>query len=330
MIGENPRGVIPIRDSGEIVERTRDRRWADRWNIDKGRGAVAWSFCLIASVALTVGSAVIASGGDASTTAEGQQPPPAAVLKHQPPPDGTWTADAEVTEARTFTTRVWVRQGVAVHDNRVYVYGDDYNASPRVGVIREYDLNLSPTGREVRLSRDGKPLIIHPTGLTWDARLAPSWAIRSSRRRSSTASTGNAPDRQDPRSRGARRHRRRCGHQRLPAPLREPRRARFDCHRRLRRRPPRATTLRPEVMLKAGRPALRASSSARCSAARSTRTSTGMQGRGRMICVQNVIEGRGWRLDVLNLDRAIADGRASGPGVRLRTFTFAPHDELEG
>ena len=43
-----------------------------------------------------------------------------------------------------------------------------------------------------------------------------------------------------------------------------------------------------------------------------------------------MIEGRGWRLDVLDLDRALADGRATGPGVRVRTFTFDPHDELEG
>jgi hypothetical protein len=49
-----------------------------------------------------------------------------------------------------------------------------------------------------------------------------------------------------------------------------------------------------------------------------------------LTCVQNVIEGRGWRLDVLDLDRALADGRVSGPGVRVRTFTFDPHDELEG
>jgi hypothetical protein len=50
----------------------------------------------------------------------------------------------------------------------------------------------------------------------------------------------------------------------------------------------------------------------------------------RLTCVQNVIEGRGWRLDVLDLDRAVADGRVSGPGVRVRTYTFDPHDELEG
>ncbi len=49
-----------------------------------------------------------------------------------------------------------------------------------------------------------------------------------------------------------------------------------------------------------------------------------------LTCVQNIIEGRGWRLDVLDLDRAVADGRVSGPGVRLRSFSFTPHDELEG
>jgi hypothetical protein len=52
--------------------------------------------------------------------------------------------------------------------------------------------------------------------------------------------------------------------------------------------------------------------------------------RGQLTCVQNVIAGRGWRLDVLNLARAVADGRAWGPGVRVRTLTFPPHDELEG
>jgi hypothetical protein len=51
---------------------------------------------------------------------------------------------------------------------------------------------------------------------------------------------------------------------------------------------------------------------------------------GSLTCVQNVIEGRGWRLDVIDLARGIGDGRCTGPGVRLRTLTFAPHDELEG
>ena len=51
---------------------------------------------------------------------------------------------------------------------------------------------------------------------------------------------------------------------------------------------------------------------------------------GRLTCVQNVIEGRGWRLEVIDLARAVADGRASGPGVRVRQLTFPGHDELEG
>ena len=51
---------------------------------------------------------------------------------------------------------------------------------------------------------------------------------------------------------------------------------------------------------------------------------------GELTCVQNVVAGRGWRLDILNLSRAVADGRSDGPGVRLRRLTFPPHDELEG
>ena len=35
-------------------------------------------------------------------------------------------------------------------------------------MIREYDLELKPTGRVVWLRRDGKPLVLHPTGLTWN------------------------------------------------------------------------------------------------------------------------------------------------------------------
>ncbi|MEJ7638289.1 MAG: hypothetical protein WKF75_10015 [Singulisphaera sp.] len=50
----------------------------------------------------------------------------------------------------------------------------------------------------------------------------------------------------------------------------------------------------------------------------------------RLTCVQNVVAGRGWRLDVLDLARAVADGRADGPGVRDSRMTFPPHDELEG
>ena len=51
---------------------------------------------------------------------------------------------------------------------------------------------------------------------------------------------------------------------------------------------------------------------------------------GHLICIQNVTAGSGWRLDRLDLARGVADGRAYGPGVRLRTLTFSPRNELEG
>jgi hypothetical protein len=53
-------------------------------------------------------------------------------------------------------------------------------------------------------------------------------------------------------------------------------------------------------------------------------------GSGQLTCVQNVVAGRGWRLDVLDLARAVADGRVEGPGVRVCRLTFPSHDELEG
>lgn len=51
---------------------------------------------------------------------------------------------------------------------------------------------------------------------------------------------------------------------------------------------------------------------------------------GCLTCVQNVIEGRGWRLDVLDLAKAVTAGDADAVGVRVRSHTFTPHDELEG
>jgi hypothetical protein len=38
----------------------------------------------------------------------------------------------------------------------------------------------------------------------------------------------------------------------------------------------------------------------------------------------------GWRLDIIDLAKAVADGRVDAPGVRAQILTFPPHDELEG
>jgi hypothetical protein len=89
----------------------------------------------------------------------------------QPPPDATWTADAVLEVERAITdVELGAVQGVVVRDRKVYAYGDVFQAKPRVGVMREYTELLEPTGRVVWLRRGGKPLIVHPTGLTWHER----------------------------------------------------------------------------------------------------------------------------------------------------------------
>ncbi len=89
----------------------------------------------------------------------------------QPPPDATWVADAALDVERSITDiGLGAVQGVVVRDGKIYAYGDVYQAQPRVGVIREYNERLESTGRVVWLRRGGKPLIVHPTGLTWHDR----------------------------------------------------------------------------------------------------------------------------------------------------------------
>ncbi len=86
----------------------------------------------------------------------------------QPPPDATWTANAALEIDRSITDPgLGAVQGVVVRDGKIYAYGDVFRAEPRVGVIREYTERIEPTGRVVWLRRGGKPLIVHPTGLTW-------------------------------------------------------------------------------------------------------------------------------------------------------------------
>ena len=89
-------------------------------------------------------------------------------MAQQPPPDATWTANAALDIDRSITDPgLGAVQGVVVRDGKIYAYGDVFRAEPRVGVIREYTERFEPTGRVVWLRRGGKPLIVHPTGLTW-------------------------------------------------------------------------------------------------------------------------------------------------------------------
>ena len=62
-------------------------------------------------------------------------------------------------------------QGVEYRDGMVYLYGDRHG-DPDTGIIREFrltdepTLSLTPTGRDIVLTRGDRELISHPTGLT--------------------------------------------------------------------------------------------------------------------------------------------------------------------
>jgi hypothetical protein len=292
-----------------------------------------WSISLILSFIGATWYSFVAVGRDDPKTAQPQpQPPPAAIMKHQPPPDGAWTADAEVAEARTFTdSALGAGQGAVVRDGKVYAYGDVYSATPRVGVMREYDSNLAPTGREVRLSRDGRPLIIHPTGLTWDRRFGTflgdtvlkkaiiyhlDWDRAWADGNLDHAVLDTIDD--DAAINGCRPTFVEIGGRALIAT------ADYGDVR------PELRLYDPAAMLKAGRTSAPNVVVHRVLCGPFNQNLYWDPSSRRLTCVQNVIEGRGWRLDVLDLDRALADGRDSGPGVRVQSFTFDPHNELEG
>jgi len=256
----------------------------------------------------------------------------------QPPPDATWMADVALDVERSITDAgLGAIQGVVVRDGRVYAYGDVFRAEPRVGVIREYTEQLEPTGRVVWLRRGGKPLIVHPTGLTWHDR----WGTF----------LGDTIKSADPtRSRGVI--------------------YRLDWERAWKAGDLDKSILgvveddaaingsRPEFVAVGGRPLLATADygdvrpeirlydpAALLTAGRSSapgvvvhRVLCGPFNQnlhwdarsGQLTCVQNVVAGRGWRLDVLDLTRAVAAGRVEEAGVRIRKLTFPSHDELEG
>ncbi|WP_422929612.1 hypothetical protein [Singulisphaera sp. PoT] len=257
----------------------------------------------------------------------------------QPPPDGEWTADAVVAEARAVTDNtLGAAQGVAVREGKIYAYGDVHTVTPRVGVIREFGMDLAPTGRVVWLRRGGSPFIIHPTGLTWDPHFGTF-----------LGDTIKSPE--DPRRTKAKIYRL------------DWERAWADGHLdnsvidaldddaavngcrptfvKVAGRTLLATadygSIRPEIRLYDPELFLDAKRSSAPGVV-VHRILSGPYNQnlhwdaelGRLTCVQNVIEGRGWRLEVLDLARGVADGRVSGPGVRVQSFTFVPHDELEG
>jgi hypothetical protein len=256
----------------------------------------------------------------------------------QPAADATWTADAVVDVERSITDAgLGAVQGVVVRDGMVYAYGDVVRAEPRVGVIREYKENLEPTGRVVWLRRGGKSLIVHPTGLTWHG----PWGTF----------LGDTVKSADPtRSRGViyrldwERAWKDGNLDQAVLDVVEDDAALNGCRPvfvTVGGRPLLATAdygdVRPEIRLYDPATLLAAGKSSapgvviyRMPCGPFNQNLHWDAGSGQFTCVQNVIAGRCWRLDVLDLTRAVADGRVDGPGVRLRLLTFPSHDELEG
>jgi hypothetical protein len=248
------------------------------------------------------------------------------------PAKGAWRSDSILEDAKTRTMEgLGAMQGVSFHDGKVYLYGDCYDLKPRVGVVREYTADYQPTGRVVWLRNKDKPLLRHPTGLTWHPRWGTflgdtvnrkgiiyhlDWKRALEDGDLSRAVLAVIDD--DAAVNGCR-----------------PEFVALDGKDFL------ATAdygnIRPEVRLyDPGRLLDFQRSSApgviahRFLAPPFNQNLHWDQDAGQLTCVLNVVEGRGWRLETFDLKRAVADGRGWGPGVRVRTETFPNRDELEG
>jgi hypothetical protein len=253
-------------------------------------------------------------------------------LPAQPPPDGSWKANAVLEKLTSRTIEgLGAMQGVSVRDGKIYLYGDVWDAKPRIGVIREYTTDYKATGRVVWLRRDGKPLLLHPTGLTWHEKWGTflgdtvnkksviyrldwnrAWEDGNLDRaiqdiiEDDAAVNGGRPE--------------------FVTLAGKPYLATADygdIH-------PEVRLYDPEKMLSSKRTSAPGVVAHRILAGPFNQNLHWDADKGQLTCVQNVIAGRGWRLDVLDLAKAVADGRANGPGVRVRVLTFLPHDELEG
>jgi hypothetical protein len=255
-----------------------------------------------------------------------------ACAQEGPPPDATWTADAEVVVERTITDLgLGAVQGVVVRDGKVYAYGDLMLDRPRVGIIKEYTFDLDATGRAVRLTRRGEPKIIHPTGLTWH----PKWGtlLGDTVRKKGiiyrldwdrawvdgnldNAIVAEIDD--DVAINGCRPQFVELGGRSLLATSDYGDEA------------PELRLYDPESLFSAGRSSATGVVLHRLPIGPFNQNMAWDSATGRLTCVQNVVAGRGWRLDVLDLSKAVAGGGADASGVRTLRQTFAPHDELEG
>ena len=220
-------------------------------------------------------------------------------------------------------------QGVSYRHEHLYFYGDVNSAKPRAGIIREYTLDLKPTGRDIRLARKGKPLILHPTGLTWDPeygcflgdtvhKVATIYKLDWDR----ALKDGNldaavlAEIRDDAATNGCRPEYVTVQGRRLLAT------ADYGDVR------PAVRLYDPRRLVEAKRSTAPGVSVATIPCGPFNQNLFWDATTGRLTCVQNVVAGLGWKLDVFDLQKAVAAGKLEK--ARVRTLIFQPHSELEG
>ena len=254
------------------------------------------------------------------------------VFSQQQPEDFTTQSNARLDSVQSVTDpELGAVQGIVVRDGKIYAYGDRVNATPRTGVVREYALNLQPTGRTLLLNRHGVPLIIHPTGLTWHER----WGtfLGDTVKKKATVyqldwekawQDGNldravlATLNDDAAINGCRPLFVQLDGRTLLAT------ADYGDVR------PELRLYDPEAFLAQGRSSAPNVVLHRVLCGPFNQNLAWDERAGTLTCVQNVIEGKGWRLDRLDLSKAVADGRVEGAGVRHELLTFPYADELEG
>jgi hypothetical protein len=240
--------------------------------------------------------------------------------------------DSVLEDAKTLTMEgLGAMQGVSFHEGKVYLYGDCYDVKPRVGVIREYTPDYQATGRVIWLRNKEKPLLRHPTGLTWNSRWGTflddtvdrtgiiyqlDWQRALEDRDLSRAVLAVIED--DAAVNGCRPEFVTLDRKDLLATVD------YGNAR------PEVRLYDPEKLLAAKRTSAPGVIAYRFLAPPYNQNLHWDNDAKQLTCVLNVIEGRGWRLETLDLPRAVGDGRAWGPGVRVRTQTFPNRDELEG
>lgn len=250
----------------------------------------------------------------------------------QPPADAAWQSNATLVEPQVKTIAgLGAAQGVSLHNGKIYLYGDVYDTTPRVGVIREYDEKLQPTGRVIWLRKNNVPLSVHPTGLTWDLHWGCflgdtvnkkatifhlDWDVALKDGSLDHAVLDVIDD--DAAINGCRPEFVTLGQKVYLATADY-----GDVH-------PEIRLCDPDVLLKAKRTSVPDAVVFRILCGPFNQNLHWDEKHRELTCEQNVIAGRGWQLDVINLDHAVADGRAGGPNVQVRLQTFLPHDELEG